>query len=138
MATTDLYCEWGGDLVLTPNGSVRFATGWDQVREKIVRIIMTNAALTLPDGSTTAPDYFFDTSFGQGAGALVDQNPTQSYLAAVKQRIVAAILGARLSTITPTVSITQPTQGTFRVFVSVTLPTGTFQTSVTMGRGTSA
>ncbi len=138
MATLDLYCEWGGDLIRTPNGSVQFATGWDQVREKIVRIVLTNSALLLPDGSTTAPDYVWDPLFGESGGALVDQNPTPQYIAGATQRITAAILASDLSATQPVVKITQPSASTFRVFVSVLINGVSFQTSITMGRGTSS
>ena len=33
----DLYLEYNGDLIVTPNGSIQTAVGWDQVRERILR-----------------------------------------------------------------------------------------------------
>lgn len=119
----DLYCEWNSDLVLTPNGGVQTAVGWDRVRQRIVRSLITSAAQKLPDGTTTPPDYVFHTDYGIGCGKLVGQNPTSEYRADLTRRINHAVLqdvtvdpGA-----VPTVVFNQPQPGTWVVFISVKL-----------------
>ena len=119
----DVYLEWNNDLVLTPNGDVQTATGWDEIRQRIVRRLITNSARTLPDGSTTAPDYVFHPGYGEGLGALVGQNPDSQFAAAVTARINAAVLvdtavdpGA-----VPVVSFSQPQPGTWIVYIKVNL-----------------
>lgn len=88
----DFYLEWNSDFILTPNGSIQTAVNWDRVRERIIRRFLTNPARALPDGSTTPPDYVFDPSYGFGAGALVDQNPTAAWRANLQRQMRQSIL----------------------------------------------
>lgn len=134
----DLYLEWGNDLVLSPSGSVSAAVGWDQVRERIIRRVLTNPAQTLPDGSTTSADYIFDPSYGIGGGALVSQNPTQGFLADLKKRIRAGVLAdsAVAPGSDPQILIRQPASNTFTIYVGVLLSNGennVFSVSLTGG-----
>ncbi len=121
-----MYLEWGGDLVLTPTGSVQTAVGWDQVRERIIRRFLTNPAQTLPDGSSTPPDYVFSPGYGEGAGALVDQNPDDAYVANLTRRMRQAVLSdvAVDPGSVPQITITRPRGDTYEVFVTVTLSNG--------------
>lgn len=121
-----MYLEWGGDLVLTPTGSLQTAVGWDQVRERIIRHFLTNRAQTLPDGSTTPPDYVFSPGYGQGAGALVDQNPNDAFVADLTRRMRQAVLSdaAVDPGAVPQITITRPRGDTYEVFVTVTLSNG--------------
>lgn len=123
----DVYTEWGSDLVLTPNGSIQTASGWDRVRQRIVRSLITNSAQVLPDGTTTEPDYIYHPDYGIGAGSMVGQNPTASFQADLVSRINQAVLndvsvdpGAM-----PVVIFRAPTPGTWIVFISVRLRDGT-------------
>ena len=132
----DLYLEWNGDLVLTANGSVQFAVGWDEIRERIIRRILTNSASQLPDGSTTPPDYIFDPTYGLNGAAMVDQNPTQDFISRLKHRIRAGVLAdAAIDPGTdPVINIDQPRPDIFRIFVSVTLIGGqTGQIAIQLG-----
>jgi hypothetical protein len=123
---TDFYLEYNQDLVLTPSGSVALAIGWDQVRERIIRNFLTNSAVQLPDGSTTPPDYVFSPFYGLSAGALIDQNPTQAYIADLTRRIRHACLSdaAVDPGSVPNVTVARPALDTIQVYVSVTLITG--------------
>jgi hypothetical protein len=132
----DLYLEWNGDLVLTPNGSAQTAVNWDQARERIIRSFLTNSAQQLPDGSYTPADYVFDITFGEGAGALVDQNPDQAYILGLTQRMRQAVLSDASADPgqVPVIVITQPEPDTYQVFVSVPLIDGTQgSVSITLG-----
>jgi hypothetical protein len=123
---TDIYLEFNDDLVLTPSGSIQTAVNWDQVRERIIRNLITNAAQELPDGSTTPPDYIFEPSYGLGLGALVDKNPTDSFIADLNRRITQAVFSdASVDPGTPpTIIIQQPTPSIYQVFISVLLTNG--------------
>ena len=132
----DFYLEWNGDLVLTPSGSVQTAVNWDQARERIIRSFLTNSAQQLPDGSYTPADYVFDITFGEGAGALVDQNPDQAYILGLTQRMRQAVLSDASADPgqVPVIVITQPEPDTYQVFVSVPLIDGTQgSVSITLG-----
>lgn len=125
---TDIYCEWNGDFILTPNGDIQTAVGWDEVRQRIVRRLITNSAQVLPDGTTTAPDYVFHPTYGIGAGALVGQNPTPAYISGLIARINAAVLAddAVDPGTTPTIVFSQPTTNVWLVQVAVQLTNGKF------------
>ena len=119
----DFYTEWNNDLVLTPNGSVQTAVGWDSVRQRIVRSLITSAAQKLPDGTNTPPDYVFHTDYGIGCGKLVGQNPTSEYKADLVRRINQAVLqDASVDPgSVPSVAFHEPQPGTWDVFISVKL-----------------
>ena len=123
----DLYMDWQGDLLVTPNGSVQMASSWDHYRQRIVRRLVTNSAQVLPDGSTTAPDYIFDTAYGFGLAALVDQNPTEAFLQSLTAKIRAAVLAdvAVDPGSLPTITIQQPNPSTYIVNIALTLLDGT-------------
>jgi hypothetical protein len=122
----DLFLEWNDDLVLTPTGSLRMASGWDQVRERIIRRFLTNSATPLPDGSTTPPDYVFAPFYGLSAGALIDQNPDDNFLADFKRRMRSAVLSdaAVDPGSVPSIEITRPAIGTLQIFVGIKLISG--------------
>lgn len=120
---TDVYLEFNQDLIITPNGSIQTAVGWDQVRERIIRNLITNSAQILPDGTATPADYIFDPSYGLGMGAMVAQNPTPNFLKDMQRRIIQAVFAEAdvdPGTI-PTVIVQQPTPSTYQVFISVNL-----------------
>ena len=121
-----MYLEWNQDLILTANGSVLMCSGWDEVRERIIRRFLTNSALPLPDGSTTPPDYVFDVQYGLGAGALIDQNPDAAWQAAFSRRMREAVVAdtAVSPSLLPSISLTTSTSGVTQVFVSVQLISG--------------
>ncbi len=135
---TSLYLEWNGDLVLTPNGSILMATGWDEVRERIIRRFLTNSSLPLPDGTQTPPDYIFSPSYGLGAGALIDQNPTADFRANFTRRMREAVAAdsAVSPTSVPSVRITTPMIGLIQVFVAIDLISGQQgRFSISFGQG---
>lgn len=120
------YLEWGGDLVLTPNGSVLMAQGWDEVRERIIRRFLTNSALPLPDGTTTPPDYIFDPLYGLGAGALIGQNPDAAFLTGFTRRMREAVVADAATDpgSLPSIKVTRPYIGALQVFVTIQLISG--------------
>lgn len=122
----DIFCEWNGDLIITPNGSIQSAVGWDNVRERIIRNMITNSAQTLPDGTTTPPDYVFDPSFGIGMGTMVDGNFTPQFIATLKQKTSQAVFSdADINPgVPPSIVIKQPDPSTLSVYISVQTITG--------------
>lgn len=135
------YLEWNGDLVLLPNGSVLMASGWDEVRERIIRRFLTNSAVPLPDGTTTPPDYIFSPLYGLGAGALIDQNPDANWTASFTSRMRQAVVADAATDpgSLPSILVTKPLIGAVQVFVSVQLISGAQGNfSMTFGSGTGA
>ena len=119
----DIYCEWNQDLLLTTNGSIQTAIGWDRVRQRIIRNLITVSAGKLPDGTLTAPGYIWHTDFGLSAGKLIGQSPTRAwqhdFIGRVNQAVIAdsAVDPGAL----PSVTFENPQPGTWLVFIVVTL-----------------
>lgn len=133
-----MYLEWNGDLVLTANGSILMASGWDEVRERIIRRFLTNSAIPLPDGTTTPPDYVFDPLYGLGAGTLIDQNPDANWRANFTRRMREAIVAdaAVAPSAVPSINITMPMIGLTQVYVGIQLISGQQASfSMTLGLG---
>lgn len=131
-----LFLEWNQDLLLTNSGSVLMAAGWDEVRQRIIRRFLTNSSLPLPDGTVTPPDYIFDSSYGLGAGALIDQNPDATWTGQFTRRMREAVVAdaAVAPGALPSITITKPQIGTVQVFVTVQLISGmSGQFSMTIG-----
>jgi hypothetical protein len=123
----DFYAEWNQDYVLTPNGSLQTAVGWDRTRQRIERKLITNSAQQLPDGTFTVADYVFEPTFGQGVGAMVDQNPTQAFTAEYIGKVNQAIsqeFGTDPGE-APSIVFTRPDPSTWMVTIGVPLLNGT-------------
>lgn len=123
---TTLYLDWNSDLIIAPNGSVLMATGWDEIRQRIIRRAVTNPAEVLPDGRFTPADYIFHVTYGEGIASLVDQNPNANFWPDFKSKINSACLqdvavspGAQ-----PNISFVQPTSYIMQINIVVTLANG--------------
>lgn len=125
-ANSTFYLEWNGDFNLTAGGSIQMASGWDMVRERIIRRFLTNSALPLPDGTSTPPDYVFDPLYGLGAGALIDQNPDPNFVAEFTRRMREAVVADAASApgSLPSITVSTPMIGVIEVFVAVQLISG--------------
>ena len=122
-----LFLEWGGDLILENRTSLQLATGWDLVRQRIERRIITNSAQQLPDGTFTTADYIFDQNYGIGAGKMIGQPFDEQFVATLYQRIQAGVLAdaAVSTTIPPSIQLIQTNGGnTLWCVVGVTLANG--------------
>ncbi len=120
------YLDWGGDYLLTPNGSIQQASGWDESRQLTVRTLFTNPSATLPSGKTIPPDYIFAPNFGAGLGLYVGQNMTR----AQKNQLTVSIQSQVLSqqavdpSVIPKVSFQNITDKIMIIFVSFKLKSG--------------
>lgn len=126
MSGADLSLEWNGDLIVTPSGSIQIAVGWTQVRQRIIRRIITNAARLLPDKTFTAADDVFNPDYGIGLGRLVDQAFDQNYQAEIERMIAQGVLEDEDvdSTIPPSVVFERPNPSTLWIVIGLVLLTG--------------
>lgn len=121
---SSVWLEWGGDLVLTANGSVQMASGWDQTRQFFERALMTNPTSVASTGAPIPPDYIFEPNYGIGAGQFVGLNLLApgvyaSYLQRVQQ---AAAVTPNLNTAVPPIVTTiesQPHQFTSTITLTL-------------------
>lgn len=123
---TTLFLEWGDDLKLMCRTSLQTAVGWDEVRQRIVRRIVTNPSQQLPDGTFTPADYIFDQNYGAGLGAEVGQDFNDADLAVIRQKITQGVLAdaAVETSIPPSISFAHVNPSTVDIIVSVTLLAG--------------
>ena len=122
----DTYLDWQGDFIVTPTGNLQLATGFDRIRQRIIRRMITNPSQLLPSGRWTAPDYVFDPTFGIGLGSLVDQPQSDTMLADLERRITVAVLqDDNIDTAVPPVIkfYREPSGGLF-ITISVTTLSG--------------
>src|SRR5215469_15934874 len=87
-----LSLPWGGDLQLTNNGSVRFVSGIEKIRQRIIRRYFTCPEERLADGQYIPADYIFAPNYGIGATRLVGELIDDTLAAALTQKIKAAVL----------------------------------------------
>lgn len=122
----DFFLDWNSDLVLAQDGNLQVATGWDNVRQRIIRRMITNPAQTLPTGVSTPADYVFEPAFGFGLGTMVDGAYTDDFLDDLKRRISQAVFQDQDvdATIPPSVRFQNSTPGSLWIIIGVTLKTG--------------
>ena len=123
---TDFWLDWQGDLILTPSGSVQQATGWDRIRQRIIRRIITNAAQLLPNGNYTVADNVFSMFYGIGLGAMVDKAFDADYQSAIERKIAQGVLEDEDvdSTIPPSIQFVTTSQNARWIIIGLTLITG--------------
>ncbi len=121
-----LYLEYGGDFVLSQTGGLLLATGWDEIRQAVERILFTNPASVSPSGEPEAPDYIFVPSFGTGLRRQVDMPLNQAAVAGMVQKIRQAVMqvAAVSPSIPPQVGFARPSLETLVIQITVTLRNG--------------
>lgn len=121
-----LYLEWGSDFTLTPSGSLQIASGWDEVRQRIERFLLTNPQAVALDGTPIPADYIFHITYGLGAGATIDTNVTSENINAMIQKTYNAVLSDPDvdPSYPPSVTFTQPQDHTLVLVIYVKLLSG--------------
>lgn len=122
----DFFLDWNSGLKLTPSGSIQTATGWDRVRQRIIRRIITNPAQLLPNGNYTPADNVFSMFYGIGLGAEIDKAQDANYQQVIERKIAQGVLEDEdvSSTIPPSIQFVQPTPSELWIIIGVTLTTG--------------
>lgn len=119
------WLEWGGDLVVSQNGSIVLANGWNQFKQRYLRRLLTNPSFTLQDGEKIPAGYIFDSQYGLGFRRRLGENWSDD----IHDKLQALCLqGAEIDEGVdpgrpPEVTITQD-QHTIFISVFVTLKTG--------------
>jgi hypothetical protein len=83
---------WGGDFILTDNGSIEFVSGVEKFRQRVIRRFFTNPAERLADGTYIPADYIFDTEYGLGATRLIGEPQSDEIASQFRQKVRAAVL----------------------------------------------
>ena len=122
----DFWCDWNADMIVTPSGSIQTATGWDRVRQRIIRRIISTSAQIQPDGTFTIASNIFAQTFGVGLGVLVDQAFNENFQAELQRRIAQGVLEDEDvdSTVPPSVVFQRPNPATLVIVIGLVLKTG--------------
>src|ERR1700722_12293938 len=88
----DLYLELGSDFILNAGGDVQLADGWDEVRQRIERLIFTNAAGFQSDGTPILAQYIFEPTYGLSASARVGNTVTKDMINQMTSIIYQGVL----------------------------------------------
>lgn len=126
MPAVDLYLDWGSDLVLRPAGDFQLAGGWDLVRQRCVRRILTNPATVDDQRTPIAPDYVFDPAYGHGVRLKIGVAMLGQDLYDLQQAIAEGCLlepGVARDPAPQVATRAGADHATF-VFINVTLATG--------------
>ncbi len=121
MAT--LWMEFGQDFQLTANGGLAMASGWDETRQAIERIALTN-----PASPGILPDCMWAPKFGLGLPRQVGQPINQALITAAISEATRRAPGVD-TTSAPTIVVAENADHTFSCEVTVPLANGTRKTT---------
>ena len=102
----DLNLSWGGDLSLAPNNDLALVSDDVLTQQRVLRRILT-----------TAPDYFWEPSYGGGLGQVVG-SPAQRGANEARIQAQMALVASVAESPPPTVSVVFDSPGTFAVSTS--------------------
>lgn len=131
MGQFQLDLELGGDFKISNTGGLQLVTGWDCIRQNFERYVFTRPANNTVSGQPQAPDWVFNPGFGLGAGTMIGQVFTQSFIELLKQKVYQGALSAASGNATtpPTVNVTEgPVPNQINVGVVITPVGGQQQT----------
>jgi hypothetical protein len=126
MSRTTLFLEWGQGLTLTTNGSLQLATGWDAVRQLILRRLLTSPQQIAEDGTPIPADYIYDPTYGVGVRQRIGGLVGQRDLEVLRQQVLQGVMldsGVDPDHL-PTIVMQQFPQGMVAVYIEVVLATG--------------
>lgn len=89
---TTLKLEWGSDFELSQNGSLIMSTGWEQIKQRVLRRLLTNPSFKLADGSPISADYIFDQNYGQGCRRRVGEPISKDIQEKLEQAVNKAVV----------------------------------------------
>lgn len=126
---TEIFCEYGSDFAILPNGDLQLAQNTtdstDATTQRIIRLVMTSPRLFINGQYVTFPDDLFNPDWGSGQPQLVGK-PISVIIPALTAQINKAL--ANDPTIAPypapTVTITQANNNTVNVSIQCTAVNG--------------
>lgn len=122
------FGEYGGDILTNQNGGIISATGWDEARQNIERILLNNPQITEPSGKFVPPDYIWHPAFGLGLKQFLGERMVPNIIASMRIKCLQAVLQniAVASSPPPIVSIqTDPANRVMSVYIDVFLKNNT-------------
>lgn len=70
---TSIYLEYGQDFVVNPKGGLQTAVGWDEIRQSVIRFLLTCRQQLEASGITVYADYIWHPDYGLGLPAFVGE-----------------------------------------------------------------
>lgn len=131
MSRRSLYLEYGGDFVISPQGSLQLAVD-DQnsataTTQRLTRLVLTTPIQKDQYGRVIGRgDSYFYPQYGASLRTYVDSTPTASDLAAIRAAILNGIAQdpGIARTPAPIVTITQPDSTSLLVYIQVVTASG--------------
>ncbi len=111
--------DWGGDWILDPvSGKLTLSTGFEMMRQFILRRLLTNPKKNPVSQVVTIPDYLFHPEYGLGIGTYVGERVTQKFMTDLSQSIIEGIRSEPgvLTSPPPQVQITSSPSGLVQIF----------------------
>ncbi len=123
----DFYCEYGTDFILDPSGGIQAATGWDEARQFIIRLLLTNPQETLQDGTVVPAEYLWHPDFGLGLRVFLGQLAQPGVIEAIRNKAFQALLSNPVIAKTPPPIVTASIVAPFvlQLLTDVVLANGT-------------
>ena len=115
--------EYGGDFMLNQYGGLQVVTGWDEVRQRLERAVLTNPATNNSGQGPLPPDYLYHPSYGAGAQRQIGQGIDADNLATVTAKVQQAVAADPSvdGSVAPTATLTQSGFQALTLAVNVTL-----------------
>lgn len=116
----DIFCEVDGDIRLTETGDIETADGFDEVRQCLIRLLVTSPQRRGKDGRYELADYIFAPDFGLGLGREVDEVMTDERFSNLSALIRQAIIEntSFSDEIEPSIVITEFDDNTLQIAAS--------------------
>lgn len=125
----DYYLDPFGDIIVDINGDIIMAEGWDEIRHRIIRRIVTNPTFIDFNGQVVLAGYIYDPVYGIGLKYSVGAVFTDDLINQLKQKIIQ---GINTDTSVDTryavaVTVTRPSLRTLIAFAQFVLTDGLTQ-----------
>lgn len=127
----DFFCEFGGDILTDQHGGIVAATGWDEARQFIERVLLNNPQETLPSGKFVPPDYIWHPEFGLGLKKFLGERMIPDILASMRIKCIQSVLTSVAVAQTPPPIVViepNPVQRSMLIYIDVFLKNQTQNT----------
>ena len=127
-----LFLNWDGDMIASQQGGLVLASGWDEIRQRIERRILTNPQRKNFDGTIQPAGYIYHPDYGLGLQYIVCEALSDDMVSQLEQKITQGILEDVDvdETFLPEITVDRPNRKTVVIDALLRLKTGLNQNVV--------
>lgn len=130
-----IYLEYGQDFIVNPQGGLQTAVGWDEIRQSVIRFLLTCRQQLEASGIMVYADYIWHPEYGLGLPVFVGELESVNAIQEI-ERLCKAAVAANLAIAKrpPAKVIINKDQHTLNVFIlanAADLPPGVIAISLT-------